>query len=363
MPYPSYLDDDSFDVNRHIPRTGQEETSLTVQSSPFLHIIQFRRLSGRILASCNNFTHLSAVPSEETRRLRHKLEELLSNWRDEAHQLVRTMEAAHYDMVSCFVSFDWYNAAYNNAMLLLYRPTTCLSVSKVVTHPDAETPDLQILLRSSKASLESYDKLFRDRKLECSWMTIHDVFNAGLTYIYSVEKLLKDSTTHQLIPSILSIVDLTRLCSNILVAICERCGVCRAPSELFNKISNAMIQDALNISSGPAVQTPLSEGMPPMNDGVLSPQPVPKSAPSNPAFRRSELSLEIDSPSSMLPFVEPMSSDEDKSLAVLFELSSQKDGTFPIDLLCAFPEDWPVNMCFSSQKELTHTYQVSSPSM
>jgi hypothetical protein len=49
-----------------------------------------------------------------------------------------------------------------------------------------------------------------------------------------------------MLPDFMSIIDITRACSNVMVAICERWNSTRRSCELFNKLSNALIQDVLN---------------------------------------------------------------------------------------------------------------------
>jgi hypothetical protein len=84
------------------------------------------------------------------------------------------------------------------------------------------------------------------RLLNYSWITLHGVFIAGLAYVYCVGRALTDPTGTLLVPDYLEIINDTRACSNMLVAISERWNAIRRSCELFNSLSNAVIRDAVN---------------------------------------------------------------------------------------------------------------------
>jgi hypothetical protein len=71
---------------------------------------------------------------------------------------------------SSFRSKEWYELVYNNAVLMLFRPSPMLSdISRDPT-------SLQKLFTASKQAVNLYSYLHRSRKINYSWITLHSVF-------------------------------------------------------------------------------------------------------------------------------------------------------------------------------------------
>ncbi|KAF7557388.1 hypothetical protein G7Z17_g643 [Cylindrodendrum hubeiense] len=248
---PSHLDDDCFGPNCPI-QVDPQESANPIKISPFLHIIRIRRLSGQILSLLYNSRQHFRVPIEEKRRIRRKFHEEINAWKKDTERLHLNPTATSRGYVSSFMTEEWYNAVYNNAILLLYRPSPYLPHPMLDSDVDAREPELMSLLHASQSSIESYSQLHRKRRLNYSWITLHGVFIAGLAYIYSVGRILSDPSKRNLVPNIMCIIEVTQGCSHVLVAICERWNASRRSCELFNKLSTSVIRDTLNAVSNPS---------------------------------------------------------------------------------------------------------------
>lgn len=150
---------------------------------------------------------------------------------------------------SSFLSKEWYNVIYHNAMLMIFRPSPLIS--------DTHNPStLQKLFRSSKESILLYASLHRSRKINYSWITLHSVFMAGLTYLYALSRHLRErrkaSPRGSILgadPTAIEIVNDTRSCSNVLVAVSERWNSLRNCHEVFDRLSDAVLSDAIKLQS------------------------------------------------------------------------------------------------------------------
>lgn len=183
--------------------------------------------------------------------MRRRFHQEIVAWREDTIKLCLASRISDKSAVSSFWSEEWYEAVYNNAMLLLYRPSPYLPRPTMTPGIGDENPDLLELLNASKSSIQAYSTLHRKRKLNYSWNTLHGIFVAGLAYVYSVGRILREPINSGVVPDILSIIDITRSCSNILIAICERWSVSRRSCEPFNSLSNAVIRDSLQLAVRP----------------------------------------------------------------------------------------------------------------
>lgn len=89
---------------------------------------------------------------------------------------------------SSFRSKAWYELLYQNGVLLLYRPCPTHSGSEI--EPDMES--FRSIHTAAKQSVTLYAYLFKSRKINFSWITLHAVFLAGLSYIYAVSQHLRE---------------------------------------------------------------------------------------------------------------------------------------------------------------------------
>ncbi|KAL1878099.1 hypothetical protein VTK73DRAFT_8060 [Phialemonium thermophilum] len=228
------------------------------RTSLFVHIVKYRDICGRCLTSLHRGSRAVAQSEEELHRIYNNLAAELQSWRLETNSLslpemdllTRLAEAR-----SSFRSKAWYELLYHNGVLLLYRP----SASTVSASGDASS--LQQVFTAAHQSIMLYAYLLRSRKINFTWITMHSVFMAGLSYVYALSRhfrekrrqgLGSESPRVQLAeePTIVDIVNSCRACSNVLVAVSERCNAQKDCHEVFDRLSDAVLADAVAVLSG-----------------------------------------------------------------------------------------------------------------
>lgn len=348
MALPSHLDDDKLTSSCPIPN------STPSASSPFLHVIRIRRISGQILSTFYNSRTQAQASSEIKDARRRQFHEELVNWHQDTKSFCFSRMTAEQAHVSSFQTEEWYQAVYNNAILLLYRPSPCFPHPSISSGLNGEDGEVFKLLNAAKASILSYVVLHQRRRLNYSWITLHGVFIAGLAYTYSVGRILRDTAQRGLLPDIMSLVEVTRGCSNVLVAISERWSVSRRSSELFNHLSNAVIKDCLHTACKPpedvrppcvgnsdgGIQVP-RPGQQELNDSTFQARNASADGPS-----------EGDVPSATSQLDDFLVIDEFKHYSSFFDLVNQTERSFPSELVAGFSQDWPFETSFSTQDAL-----------
>jgi hypothetical protein len=135
---------------------------------------------------------------------------------------------------------------------MLYRPSPTLDISR-------DAVAVQTVFTSAQAAISAYAALHRTGVLNHSWITLQALFMAGLSYVYAVTMHcqvkrrgvgndgtgLLDSD-----PTMLEVVNDTRTCSNILVAVSERWKTLQRCVDVFNRLSDAILVDVIKFSSG-----------------------------------------------------------------------------------------------------------------
>ncbi|KAI9745062.1 MAG: hypothetical protein M1818_001340 [Claussenomyces sp. TS43310] len=353
---PSHLDDESFGPDRPILQEPHCEGNPGPNISPFLHLIRIRRLSGEILSTFYSAKQGANIFQEEKERVRRTFYEELISWRNDTQLLnlaERCSDKGVY--VSSFLTPEWYTAVFNNAMLLLYRPSPFLPHPTAMTGMGTEERDHVTLFSAAKDTITAYSELHRKRRLNYSWITLHGVFIAGLAYVYGVGRALKDSRQTMPIPDYLNIINDTRACSNVLVAICERWNVARRSCELFNKLSNAVIRDAINAAasrgSGASCGNAASSQMPGDHPHKrASSSAGPMGAPNEPAQP-----YDFSNPMGLLGPSAPMEHvsviDEFRQYSTAFENIFAGDQSFPSELVTGFSQDWTFDDPFANQDD------------
>jgi len=137
-------------------------------------------------------------------------------------------------------------------MLMLERPSPLLSnISR-----DPET--LRNIYSSSRQAITLYAHLHRSCRINYSWVTLQSVFMAGLSYIYAVSRHFRERRREWHIlgwksqstgPATREIVNDTRACSKVLVAVSERWSAGRHCHEVFEKLSHTVSMDAIKFQT------------------------------------------------------------------------------------------------------------------
>lgn len=239
------------------PEDGQAASQIpqSYRTGLFVHLVRYRDICGRCLTSLHRGSRTVGPSESDLHRVRTGLAQELELWRAATNNL----DLSEMDLTTClaearssFRSKAWYELLYHNGVLLLYRPTS----SSNPIHADSVS--LQQLFSTAKQSTTLYAYLLRSRKINFSWITMHSVFMAGLSYIYALSRHFRekkrrpfatgsDSPRVQLAeePSIMDIVNTCRACSNVLVAVSERCNAQKNCHEVFDRLSDAVLADAV----------------------------------------------------------------------------------------------------------------------
>ena len=230
----------------------------------FVHIIHYRLLCGRIMSSLH-CTRSTKESEKEIRALRESLVTDLEYWKTKTNELGLPdvdLTSSLPEHRSSFRSKEWYEILYNNAQLLLFRP------SPMLCDISYDSISLQRIFRASQQAVLLYSYLHRSQKLNYSWITLHSVFMAGLSYIYAVSRHFRArrkgiesprGATLLADPTVSALVNDTRACSNVLVAVSERWNTLRSCTQVFDRLSDAVLADAIKIQCTPAPQPDIQQ--------------------------------------------------------------------------------------------------------
>ncbi|KAF1922656.1 uncharacterized protein M421DRAFT_96647 [Didymella exigua CBS 183.55] len=270
------------DIDVNLPLLSPEEDVLSPQShdsaeslglapsyriAAFAHTIRYRALCGKMLTSLHRGNGLTTSSLNERISKRKELVAELEGWRSDTAALRlpdMDLSSPLAEAQSIFRSNVWYELLYQNGILLLYRPAP----SNASSETQAEDESVLSIHAAAKRSITLYGYLFKSRKIEYSWITLHSVFLAGLSYIYAVGQHLRErlkrrngvgrGSPRPLLPqdpTILDIVNDTRACSNVLLAVAERCNAPKNSHEVFDRLSDAVLADAVNLyTNSPQMQ-------------------------------------------------------------------------------------------------------------
>ncbi|KAK1142502.1 hypothetical protein N8T08_007864 [Aspergillus melleus] len=279
-PFAIQLEDIDVDLNddHEFPSQAQQESCSAatrseyphndqIRTSLFVCIVRYRVICGKI----SNALHRASKAkgdSADLVRARDCLATELQEWYAQAAKLPlsprddRALRELGAEGGSSFLSEEWYRLLYHNGMLMLYRP------SPYLCDASHNSTALQHLFRSSREAIHLYSSLHRSRKLNYSWITMHTIFLAGLSYIYAlrnhVQSIQAQATRPVLTstPTITEVVNDTRACSKVLLAVAERQDIARNCSELFDCLSDALIADVFAAQRNPSTGVPASPPAP-----------------------------------------------------------------------------------------------------
>jgi Fungal specific transcription factor domain. len=248
VPLPTAFDIDELPLEELFNGT---KISRLQYKSPFLHLIGIRKIAGKVLQSIHCASKPDTRSAEEKLSIRRELQVELEAWKSDIPKVKIPAPKHNSIPVSSFRSKVWYEVPYHNALLLLYRPSPMFPpVPSSYSSPNGTSvTGLNDILLSAVSAIHLYAELHRTRRLNYSWITLHAVFIAGLSYVYSISRIIKASTSRSdTLPICLEytrVIDVTRTCSNVLVAINERWGTARDSCEIFDRLSTAIIQDSV----------------------------------------------------------------------------------------------------------------------
>jgi len=220
--------------------------------SIFVQITKYRLLCGDIIETLHSRGRKQQTDDELRQRREHFVADL-NDWRlDAANVAMSEPMERNTEPSSCFTSPTWFEMVYHNAMLMLHRPSPTLDISR-------DAVAVQAIFVSAQASIASYASLHRKGVLNHSWLTLQALFMAGLSYVYAVTMHCQVSRRQQghprsgLLhknPSTMEVINDTRTCSNILVAVSERWKSLQRCVDVFNRLSDAILIDVIKFSFG-----------------------------------------------------------------------------------------------------------------
>ncbi|KAH6605262.1 hypothetical protein Trco_006969 [Trichoderma cornu-damae] len=264
------------DIDVELPTDDLEETASASALSPgsdrdssqippryrtaiFIHIVRYRDICGRCLTSLHRGGKSGIQSSADFRQKRDELATELNAWRAETSRLntpEMDLSTPLAEARSSFRSKAWYELLYHNGVLLLYRPS-----ASTVSH-GRDGSNLQHVFSAARQSITLYAYLFRSRKINFSWMVLHGVFMAGISYIYALSRHFREKRRRrsgggdqgvpfQLLqePTIVEIVNDCRACSNVIVGVSERCNAQKDCHQVFDRLSDALVEDAVEALS------------------------------------------------------------------------------------------------------------------
>lgn len=202
----------------------------------FVQVLKIRSLNGII--SRLFYTKRYDKPTEQHIKMKHSLKVRLAKWHDDILKMgMPNQNSKEFQggAGSCFAELSWYEILYYNAKSLLSRPS--------LVFPVIDETDLLDVLEAASGSLRVYAYLSQTRKLSYTWLSLHSVFMAGISYLYSIGKLMYYPGALSKLPSNVAIFEETRSCSNLLTSMCERWNLSPEARTLFDKLSAQVMNE------------------------------------------------------------------------------------------------------------------------
>ncbi|OQO06223.1 hypothetical protein B0A48_08811 [Cryoendolithus antarcticus] len=210
---------------------------------------------GNRVAVFNAIIHLQTC-LQDALRARDGLAQKLHDWLIDVKRIGLAVDlTSPTPERSCFLSETWYELLYANAKLMMWRPCPLLAD---LSHDQVS---LQNIYDASVQSITVYSLLHKSRKISYSWITLQSAFLAGLSYIYSISRHLRAkrnmSASEPCLlssePTTLEIVNVSRACSNVLVAVAERWNALRHCHEVFDRLSDAVLADLIKLQTAQSI--------------------------------------------------------------------------------------------------------------
>jgi hypothetical protein len=261
------------DVDTLLPSTEEDSAPFSrlatstemPRTAVFRCIIEYRLLCGNILTTLHR-RRAPSMTTDDALKLRADLAEKLEVWSERLTQLNLSDDyVSGTSERSCFLSPVWYRVLYANAKLSIWRPCPLLADLSHDQH------SLQNIYDSSIQAITAYSALHKSRKINYSWIALQHIFMAGLSFLYSVSRHFREQHNHTSSeccllredPRAIDISQTSRACSNVMVAVAERWNALRHCHEVFDRLSDAVLADALKMPRQPSAgrvppQTPSS---------------------------------------------------------------------------------------------------------
>jgi hypothetical protein len=177
LPLP--LSDDALVMEDISPGSSQCSSPTPSDLSTFIHIIKLRQLGSRIQGTFYP-TNLEGVDPQLVLAQRDNMRTELENWIGSAPRYTLPTAAV-------FQSVEWFQIAYYHALLLLYRPSPAC--------PEATVQALQTCADASITLITLYLTLYNKNKFAYTWVSLHSLFMASVTMLYTLTRREIRTTT------------------------------------------------------------------------------------------------------------------------------------------------------------------------
>lgn len=253
---PFALHDD--DIDTALPREDSDEIMAcahkplgVVRIAVSNKIFKYRLLCGRFSLRVHG-KRSETASREEFASATQALAEQLQIWYESQPRLegLQIHEDSRQQQ-SCYLSPEWYDLLAANASLMLWRP-------HLLPESGHNRQALDCIFASATTAINIYADLLRSRKINYNWVTLQAIFLAGLSYVSTVNQHFRHkhasvASTAPLLtqePVLGDIVRTTRACSKVLVAVGERWDLPPHSHEVFDRLSDAVIADAMQCNAG-----------------------------------------------------------------------------------------------------------------
>lgn len=170
--YPSLLDDALITTfNDDIEDYSKVQTSMATSKVIALAFFKVRRIQANVLQV------LYAEHGDIPRRCPD-----LETWRSSVHSLLEKWLEKDvpktYRKMNCKFNMEFFHLNYYQTKCMLYG----LSPKNLSLSPKA----FSIVYENTKGTISTYDKMCSRQKINFTWVTVHNLFMAGMTYLYVV---------------------------------------------------------------------------------------------------------------------------------------------------------------------------------
>lgn len=137
--------------------------------SSFIHIIKLRQL--RSLIKERLYPSTNTLAPNEIGRIQTAIHQELDDWIAQVPRMSQ-VEGAVFQTTECM------QIAYSQALLLLYRPSPAC--------PTASVSALRVCAKNAVNFVVSYSSLYAKIKISYSWISLHSLFMASITMLYTL---------------------------------------------------------------------------------------------------------------------------------------------------------------------------------
>ncbi|GMM33290.1 Ppr1 protein [Saccharomycopsis crataegensis] len=221
-----------IDIDAPIPQQ-------TSEISVACHVFKLRRIQSSICTFVYKPVVIMDSPEDiDSTRVQIVLE--LNDW-------MNTFPSKSHP-ISVFESRNWCQISYHNSMLLLLRQVV-LEVSKLKERSHPRTIEwFKVFTQSASAICMHYKAIHVKGKLSYTWLAMHCVFVAGLSFLYC---LWIDTSIKVLEWKRRGLIyDTISACSSILYVLAERFGSASIFRDTFERISNSVLLKVENDDLG-----------------------------------------------------------------------------------------------------------------